>query len=417
MAECLKGLLGKKATLAQLPKINDPAAHWKLSLYREIKLSDGRVMYFSDSGYKAFVEVLEGVNSILSSDGKFEYKDIARICKCIFGDCYSARINLFSWRDFMSELHKRLSFVVKKHSIYVALEGVYLDGVEVVEIGHFKIMKAQQEVVDSCVSSEELKSSVWSRMQYKVWLTADFEGTFDFCQRYFVEQSKLISAILAVAVASVHEWGSSDLRIEPQIEGCGTAGAAAWFAFPHDTKEICLSSSWGRKSPVLLNEGAVNFLTTSDWVEPLSLIIFSQSLTELQEALKRALYWFYDAQADAVTEMQLVKYWSCIECFFSFEKESITLANERGLLALLVCGGYSFVAPEDYGVLRRRIGQLYELRSAAVHDAQHGHVTQRDVADVSKWAAGIIVTVTALTLAGYSTRAEIKEQTDRITSQ
>ena len=417
MAERLKELLGKKALLAQLPRTDDPAADWKLSLFREVRLSGDRIAYLSDSGYKAFIEVINGIDLVLKSEGNFEYKDLAKTCRSILGDFYSFELDLSGWPSFVDECRRRLDLVVKVHSIFVALEGVHLDGVDLVKIGHFKIMKAEKEIIDSCTTTDALKSSTWSRMNHKVWMTAEFKGTFDFCQKYFVEQSKLISAILAVAVATVDEWGSSNLRVEPQIEGCGMAGSASWFAFPNDTKTISLSSSWGRKPPIHINQAAADFLMTSDWIEPLALITFNPPVTELHEALRRALYWFYDAQADAVNEMQLVKYWSCIECFFSFEKEAITLANERGLLALLVCGGYGFVEPEKHQELRKNIGRLYELRSTALHDAQHGHVTQRDVANISKWAAGVIITVTALTLTGYSTRAEIKEQSDRIANR
>lgn len=112
--------------------------------------------------------------------------------------------------------------------------------------------------------------------------------------------------------------------------------------------------------------------------------------------------------------MRLVKFWSCIECFFSFEKTKTTNSIIDGLSLTLVYGGYHFIEPEKEKGLRKRIEELYELRSQAVHDARHEHTTQRDVADVSQWAAWLIMTMLKLTESGYETRAQIKKETDRL---
>lgn len=67
---------------------------------------------------------------------------------------------------------------------------------------------------------------------------------------------------------------------------------------------------------------------------------------------------------------------------------------------------------KDKMQLRKDIKRLYDLRCGAVHDAKHNHVTERDVAMVSKWAAWVMIEVAGLAEAGVQTRAEIKIQTD-----
>jgi hypothetical protein len=64
--------------------------------------------------------------------------------------------------------------------------------------------------------------------------------------------------------------------------------------------------------------------------------------------------------------MQFVKLWSCIECFFAITDEKITEANAKGIAAILVFGGYQVIAVDKYADTKRRVKQLYKLRSTAL---------------------------------------------------
>lgn len=166
---------------------------------------------------------------------------------------------------------------------------------------------------------------------------------------------------------------------------------------------------------ITLDDGDVERLRASEWFVELTRIIQGGSDSDAENAVRRAIYWFFDAQADTSAEMQLVKFWSCIECFFSFENSGKTTTKiKRGLTALLTFGGYGFTTLETWRDLEREIDTLYELRSSAVHDARHSHVSDRDITTVSKWAAWAILEIAELISIGYKSRAQIKEQTDRL---
>ncbi|TFB44915.1 hypothetical protein E3W21_00920 [Pseudomonas sp. F01002] len=168
---------------------------------------------------------------------------------------------------------------------------------------------------------------------------------------------------------------------------------------------------------ITLNDDLVEGLQASEWFGELTRIIQEGSNDDAEHAIRRAIYWFFDAQADTSPEMQLVKFWSCIECFLSFENEGKTTTKiKRGLTALLTFGGYGFASLDTWRDLEREIDALYELRSSAVHDARHSHVSDRDITTVSKWAAWAILEVAGLISNGYETRAQIKEQTDRLSA-
>jgi hypothetical protein len=112
--------------------------------------------------------------------------------------------------------------------------------------------------------------------------------------------------------------------------------------------------------------------------------------------------------------MRFIKLWSCAECFFAINDKDITEANARGIATILTCAGYSVWKAEDYPKLKRRLKQLYDLRSRAIHRAEFGAVQLQDLQDFSQWVAWVIISMTALSQRGYRTLEAIKEQIVRL---
>jgi len=96
---------------------------------------------------------------------------------------------------------------------------------------------------------------------------------------------------------------------------------------------------------------------------------------------------------NSVQRMQFVKLWSCIECFFAITDEKITEANAKGIAAILVFGGYQVIAVDKYADTKRRVKQLYKLRSTALHRGRFGHIDSTDIDEFSGWVAWIIISM------------------------
>jgi hypothetical protein len=115
--------------------------------------------------------------------------------------------------------------------------------------------------------------------------------------------------------------------------------------------------------------------------------------------------------------MRLIKYWSCVETFFSADTRDITKAVSTGLASVLVFDGYSFVPVAEYSSLKKKIAKLYNLRSRAVHGAAYEHVSERDASDLSQWVAWMLINMVTFVEHGYTKLAEIKEITDQLDSK
>jgi hypothetical protein len=112
--------------------------------------------------------------------------------------------------------------------------------------------------------------------------------------------------------------------------------------------------------------------------------------------------------------MQLVKYWSCIETFFSADAKQIVQSVTIGLATVLVYGGYRFVPTREYQQLKKKITRLYGLRSQAVHKASHNHVMRADTAQLSQWAAWMILTLFRMREDGYNELSRLKTECERL---
>jgi hypothetical protein len=127
-----------------------------------------------------------------------------------------------------------------------------------------------------------------------------------------------------------------------------------------------------------------------------------------------AVHWYSDAHRDEVLVMRLLKYWSCIETFFSGDQQQITKSVAAGVAAALTHGGLGFARTDDYLDLRRRLTKLYGLRSRAAHRASFGHVSSSDAADLSQWISWLILTAIALVERGAQTREQLASWTRRV---
>lgn len=81
---------------------------------------------------------------------------------------------------------------------------------------------------------------------------------------------------------------------------------------------------------------------------------------------------------------------------------------------MLAFGGFGFVPHDDYVKTKKRVASLYALRSQAVHRASRTHVTEMDVAELSRYAAQLLFNMASFVERGYQKPDEIKQHCERL---
>lgn len=385
------------------------------NLYREITTPSGLSVYLSDKANTCFLRLVETVEAYLPSRNFILPDEIYQACKKELGRMYQQERPEIEINSFLSAVDNVLQKRIVKHRFYTTLDGLNLTGVENVHIGGLTIQRPNLEILKSTIANESMIESSWKSMQKGLWVSAEITGSRDFAEKRFFALVKAACGVLSVAMTTVLERGILGVRLTPIMDGRVRPSLATWFSIEISSNELCTSSSMKGFLALDMHDTNIEGLHESEWFSELGRIIQEDHATDLESAIKRALYWFFDAQGDTTQEMQLVKFWSCIECFFSFENAGeITTKIKRGLAALLTRGSYGFVNVDMAPQLEKDIGDLYDLRSRALHDAIHSHVTDRDITTLSKWAAWTILEFTAFVLNGVKTRGEVKDKIDRL---
>lgn len=191
-------------------------------------------------------------------------------------------------------------------------------------------------------------------------------------------------------------------------------GRSAWFSW-HETERVLTTHFvFPHGQPLEVNVALGDESDLVRFIHRALDILQASKRTELEEAIARAVYWYSDAHRDPIHIMRLVKYWSCVEAFFSFDGEEITHAVSSGLASILVFGGFRFVEPSEYSAIKKQIANLYSIRSRAVHHGSHQNISEIDVGQFSQWIAWMIVSMVSLVERGYTTLQQVKSQTHRL---
>lgn len=386
-------------------------------LYREIKPPSGGLIYLSEKAYASFLRLVKTVEAHAHGRNIVTSDEIYRACKIELGRLYEQESPSKDIDTFLAEVEIALKNQISTHRFYTTLDGLSLNGVDQMRIGRLELHRPRLEILEQSVANEAMVSGTWKRMERGLWISGEIKGSRKYAERCFFEDVKAACGLLAVSLTTLSERGGCAVRLTPSLTGRFRPSAVTWFSIETTSNKLCTSASMTGFHSVDLDSDLVNGLQTSDWFSVLTRVIQAGGDSDIEHAVRRAIYWFFDAQTDTSAEMQLVKFWSCIECFFSFENAGETTTKiKRGLTALLTFGGYKFSSLDSWRELEKEIDALYQLRSSAVHDARHSHVSDRDITTVSKWAAWAILEISGLISNGFETRAQIKEQTDRLSA-
>lgn len=383
-------------------------------LRREVKTPGGHSLYFSEKALESFLRLSDTVEEFLPSRSRLEPQDLYSACKAALGRLYEEDTPSREIVSFLATVEEIATESISTHRLYTSLVGLEFEGIDEFSIGYLSIQKPDFETLKSCVANDSLVNSTWKQMQHGLWVTAEVTGSHEYAERRFFDDVKIACGLLAVSFTTVLERGGAAVRLIPSMDSRFRPGAVSWFSFPIESKVLRTTTNMAGFRRLTFNEQHKSGLLSCDWYQHLVRIIQNGKETDAELAVRRGIYWFFDAQTDTSPEMQLVKFWSSIECIFSIGKEDTTKKIKRGLTVILTYGCYGFSDTANWGRLETDIGLLYDLRCGAVHDARHNHVKAEHVTTVSKWAAWVMLEVTKLIAGGFDTRIKIKAEVDRV---
>lgn len=383
---------------------------------RQLRLDGGRTIFLTDSGLEHFSAVVDLLDGADLFDGLVGYSDLWTAWRSVVENWLSAGIEPTTAEEVIREVSDLVQKEVGNYTFVVPMFGVDLKGDAQCSLGGMKIFKMPEDYLDGIgVDKHRIDvKKICEENKRGLWIIGSVRGTAYIAQREFHDRAILVVGILAIAAASMYEFGANSFRIGIEMQSNSAGNRVAWFSWRDE--ERSLAAHFESPSAQLLPVDEV-MSRDSDMVRMLHQIfsiILKKEQTELEEAIARSVFWYSDAHRDSVSVMKFIKYWSCVEAFFSLDGNNITHAVSSGLAAQLVFGGFHFVPVDGYRELKKEITFFYKLRSRAIHRASHSQITERDTSRFSQLVAWLIVSMAGLVEIGYTKLAEIKAHTDRL---
>lgn len=251
----------------------------------------------------------------------------------------------------------------------------------------------------------------------KFWLIGSASGTKRIAEIKFREQAALAAGMLAISAGSMYENGATGFRIGIVMSPVQARGRAAWLSWTEQKRDLSIHISGDGLQNFKINAALVEQFKNSGVFANAFALLQKDNHSPLEEAIVKAVYWYSDAHREAEPVMKLVKYWSCVEPFFSSDNKHITQSVSTGLATILVFGGFGFLPKSAYVETKKRIAKLYNLRSRALHGATHRHVSSEDAAELSQWVAWMLINMVVFAGNGYTKLEQIKGNVERLDAQ
>lgn len=409
-------LAGAKAfkPITSFERLND------IAFGRMLQLTNHRTVLLTDHG---IAQVEQIVNTTIEADpyaGLADFTDVwGASWETLRGLVSNGKManSALEWLDLISA---RIKPQIHSRNIVVPFVGVELNDIDDLVLGTFKLLHPSIRHLEAMTVNNkwaDIPKIIASYKDRELWLHGCIPGTLRVAEKRFRTLADLVAGLLAVAVAVLSRSGAIRVFISPNMTGHDSHGDATWFSWGDDNDKFTIHRSGIRGVPFEIDSSLRDQLYQASAIATAMRIFETENRTLLEEAITRGFHWFADAHRDPTPVMQFVKYWSCIETFFSIDKEGITNSVSIGVAAVLVFGGYEFVPREQYSYVKKRMASLYGLRSRALHRASRNHITESDVSELSRYTAQLLINMVSFVERGYKRPEEIKRHSMRLDEQ
>jgi hypothetical protein len=382
-------------------------------LHHELRLRDDKTLLLTDHGFTTLGEI----DSILRAGNLVEFAqtwDFTNALRKTLTDLLSDNKMPDNSHELVSLVRDRVEAMRHRYWYAVPVNGIGLTGIDSVRLGELTLIKPTKEKLERFGARLTEDFKIDDALGRGPCLIGSVYGTESYARREFRFRAEIVIGVVAAVAAASYERGAVPFRITLEMTASG-AEAIARYAYWNDCNP---SITWTRNltehQSLRIDADMAEHLQSAPYIQRAFGLANGNGLSPLEETLVRGLFWFSDAQRDTVPVMQLVKFWSCAEGFFSEERIEITKSVSEGVAAILVFG-VRLKPPDEYRSIVSELVNMYELRSKAVHGAHHDHVTLADIAKLSQYTAWMLLGIAGLAAEnGYTRSEEVRIQTKRL---
>ncbi len=384
-------------------------------LSREIHRPDGRVAILTQKGLTELRELTQTLFDMQMLGNLVGYEDVASSLRSLYGKLLMEPNATCTSADLINSICQDLKSRIRKHRFAVPLSGIRLEDISKLDLGPVWLVSDLRPTLAEAGESPVCRyvSGALEAVGSATWLVGDIEGTVDVARDRFSSLATLSLGLLAIYGAISYERGATNFRLCTQMDAETTSARGTYLHWHVGQPNVVVNYQLLKHQTLQIDSESADRIHAEQLFERGFVLAAGTGSSQLEMAVIRAIHWFSDAQRDLNVVMQFVKYWSCVEAFFT-DSHKVVRSVSSGLATTLVAGGYGLYPPDAYFDLKKRISKLYVARCKAVHQGHHDHVNWKDVSELSEWCAWLILTMLSLLERGYTSTQEIRAQVYRL---
>jgi hypothetical protein len=402
---CLRELFGKNTfdDVQVMKSLKFPEVIQRLVSVSETR---GFKLLLSAQAAAAHDRIVSTMQEIGLGDGNALYSDIWSAVRRVVERCFARSERPEDSDELVGMVRDELEKEVDDRLFLAPMLGVEFEGVEEVQLGSMTIASS----VDAFINGRGLTRPslnpawLWKTLRGSSCIAGTYRGTFEAAKRKFTEQAHLLSGFLAVVAGHAFDRGATGFDIRVLIGSSESSGTSGYLFWGKGEKDVGWGGNGSGSQALKIDGEWASKLVEAGFMNYGFRLLQREPQTDVEEAIARAVYWYGDAHRDPVPVMQFIKYWSCIECFFSLDEKDVTEALALGVSVVLTFGHYQLLSRSDYAKNRAMVKNMYSKRSRAVHGAVHSHVNAQDLIAISQWAAFVIVNMVSFADAALPSR-------------
>jgi hypothetical protein len=317
--------------------------------------------------------------------------------------------------EFMVEFIRLAYKKVQNFKFLVPITGMDLKDLNELSIGAISIQRPDIEFFQKFQFGELLNEKlIYEQLSDSLWLTGCANGSPYKARESFQHKTILAVGILGIYGSILYKGQIWQTRVNATISSFDNRKTATSISWVGTGENLSYSRSWGPEQDLPFTAESLAYLKETCFLEQMGALIDNPRPSELDISILKSIYWFSEVYKDRNPIMQFTKLWVCAESFFSGDKEKIVSSNVKGITAILLFAGFNVITPEQSKTTKKRIEDLYDLRSRALHQATFHEISNKDLCELSHWIAWVIISMVALSQKGYKTNRQVMEQVERL---
>lgn len=331
------------------------------------------------------------------------------------------------FKDVLEAIFVRISEQRRSFQFYFALEGLELQDIKQVDFGAVKVILLDEEFkkyiylpTQKYDKNEELErytiKFIDDNLLNKVCIKCLTFGDSDKAQEIARFRAREVINFFRYLICVLGHQRIYENLIQINILSEAYIQSENFLAINQEKGSIIIASGKGRKNleKFPINEDRVRELKEKVFLDEIVKIFNSNERTELEGCIVTAIYWAGEAQNEFDWDVAFLKYWTALECIFSYKKEQITHSLAKGVSILIAFSNYRFIEINNISEVYKKISKLYEMRSQIIHRGLRGTINELQLADICKYTSWTILSLLDLRAIGYTIMEEIDNQTTRL---